>query len=245
LKVMRASKGTVLLLMMVAVTLMLASGVAWAATKYGTRDNDRIAGTNEYDRIFGLGGNDKLYGYGNADELYGGPGDDTIFGGRSTESLSYSGDLLCGGRGNDKLIGGSGREHYQFGPGWGTDVIPTEASDSLGDGVNFQGCQLDEPSSEWVTADLTVDLSAGEVTDGTSTVHWTPGDIEYATGGWGDDTIKGNSERNNLSGDDGNDTIDSVDGKADYVHCGDGYDSAIVDAPEDTFIFCEDVTKRR
>ena len=63
---------TVLLLTSMALALVLVSGVALAATFYGTDGNDDIRGTQESDQIFGRGGNDILGG---------GKGDDVIHGG--------------------------------------------------------------------------------------------------------------------------------------------------------------------
>lgn len=42
--------------------LLLASGVAWAATVQGTGDPDTLIGTDQDDRIVAYGGDDVVYG---------------------------------------------------------------------------------------------------------------------------------------------------------------------------------------
>jgi Ca2+-binding RTX toxin-like protein len=53
---------SVLLLASIALTVLLVSGVAFAATFYGTDRADEISGTRQSDQIFGQGGNDILGG---------------------------------------------------------------------------------------------------------------------------------------------------------------------------------------
>ncbi len=58
-----------------AVTLVFASGVAWAINKVGTNGPDTIKGTNKADNLIGKSGNDVLFGgLGGSDNLLGGPG---------------------------------------------------------------------------------------------------------------------------------------------------------------------------
>ena len=52
---------TVLLLATMALTLLVASGVALAVTKIGTNGPDTLSGTNGSDSLFGKGGNDTLF----------------------------------------------------------------------------------------------------------------------------------------------------------------------------------------
>ena len=59
-----------------AVTLVVASGVALALNKIGTNGPDTLTGTNKGDNLLGKGGNDDLYGLGGTDNLLGGPGKD-------------------------------------------------------------------------------------------------------------------------------------------------------------------------
>jgi len=63
-------KKTILLLALASIAVLLASGVALAATLRGTNGNDNITGTRKSDIVHGLGGNDILGG---------GKGSDVIF----------------------------------------------------------------------------------------------------------------------------------------------------------------------
>jgi Ca2+-binding RTX toxin-like protein len=87
---------TVLLLATMALTLLVASGVALAETKIGTNGPDFLKGTNGSDWIEGRGGKDVISG---------GPGDDELFDGQFHEGAV---DTLEGGVGNDFLIAKNG-----------------------------------------------------------------------------------------------------------------------------------------
>jgi Ca2+-binding RTX toxin-like protein len=96
----------ILLFMAMAMTLVVASGVALAANKIGTDGRDTLWGTNGADNLFGLGGNDKLYALRGSDNLLGGPGSDFVVGGTregglGTEYPVGGNKTLFGGRGND------------------------------------------------------------------------------------------------------------------------------------------------
>jgi Ca2+-binding RTX toxin-like protein len=127
----------VLLLTAITMVLVLGSGVALAAVKFGTNGPDELFGTKGEDVLYGRGGSDFLEGcagddvlYGGDgpdlvgdglcrrsgnDKLYGGDGDDEIFSFRGNDVL-YGGkgnDQLFEGRGNNKLYGGSGNDFFQ------------------------------------------------------------------------------------------------------------------------------------
>ena len=105
------TRQAVLLLAAMATALLLASGVAWAATNYisctagvvcegtNTQDpHDRINGSEGDDIMYAKGGNDYLDGYGGSDQMNGERGDDTIYG--------FDGnDTMDGGAGYDDLQG--------------------------------------------------------------------------------------------------------------------------------------------
>ena len=127
-----------LLLASLVFALLLASGVAFAATInctpgelrcVGTSGSDTIYGTDGQDGIEGRGGNDKLYGRGGEDRttdtsngLEGGDGDDVIRGGDGQ-------DHLFGDRGTDRVFGGRGRDlisgetHNYVGPAPGDLLV--------------------------------------------------------------------------------------------------------------------------
>ena len=59
-----------LLLVTMVVALVMGSGVALAAVKYGTEGRDVLIGTNEEDVLYGRGGSDFLAGREEDDVLY-------------------------------------------------------------------------------------------------------------------------------------------------------------------------------
>jgi len=67
--------------MVMAETLVVASGLAWAVNKVGTNGPDTLRGTNGDDNLLGKGGNDDLFGLGGSDNLLGGEGRDAVLGG--------------------------------------------------------------------------------------------------------------------------------------------------------------------
>jgi Ca2+-binding RTX toxin-like protein len=70
-------KRTIALLTTMALTLLVASGVALAVTKIGGPGPDTLRGTNGADDLLGNGGNDVLYALGgNNDTLLGAEGKD-------------------------------------------------------------------------------------------------------------------------------------------------------------------------
>lgn len=87
---------SIILLAVMTTALVLGSGIAVAAVKFGTEGRDRIVGTNATDVLYGKGGNDRLAGRGGEDVLYGGDGKDCMFGGPEN-------DILYGGSGNDHI----------------------------------------------------------------------------------------------------------------------------------------------
>ena len=62
-------RGTVVLLATMALTLLVASGVALAVTKIGTDGPDHLRGTNGADTLIGKGGNDILNALAGYDNL--------------------------------------------------------------------------------------------------------------------------------------------------------------------------------
>ena len=112
-----------LLVAMMAVTLVVASGVALAVTKIGTNGPDRLMGTNGDDNLLGRGGNDRLFSLAGDDTLLGGPGKDLVFGGRVVGSCCDDDDYaggdknLDGGPGNDGVEGGKHSDNIVGGRG--------------------------------------------------------------------------------------------------------------------------------
>jgi Ca2+-binding RTX toxin-like protein len=128
--------GLVLLIMVMA--LVVGSGVALAAVKFGTDGRDELIGTNSADQLFGKGGRDFLAGKKQDDVLYGGDGNDFNYGGAVGWGMAPDGqdklwggdgsDCMFGGSEDDVLIGGTGRDDmghycYEFIMDTGNDVF--------------------------------------------------------------------------------------------------------------------------
>jgi hypothetical protein len=127
----------VLLFTVMALTLLVASGVAWAVTKIGTDGPDTLRGTNRADNLLGRGGNDDIFGLSGKDNLLGGPGKDNVLGGNENRPLQGDKNLL-GGPGNDRVLGGEGSDNLTGDSG--NDFVDGGlGSDSIsgGDGTEY------------------------------------------------------------------------------------------------------------
>src|SRR5215212_10616350 len=106
----------ILLVATMALTLLVASGVALAVTKIGTNGPDHLRGTNGADDLYGRGGNDIVLGLAGRDNLLGGTGKDVVNGG--SLARPFGGDKnLVGGPGNDAVQGGSDSDNVVGGDG--------------------------------------------------------------------------------------------------------------------------------
>ena len=114
-------KRVILILASMGVAILLASGVALAATFVGDAGPNLIVGTAASDSIFGQGGDDALHGGGSADAVYGGFGDDLIRGGPGNDNPGFAigpavkglyggfrDDRGEGNLGDDLIVGGAG-----------------------------------------------------------------------------------------------------------------------------------------
>jgi Ca2+-binding RTX toxin-like protein len=105
-------------LVMMAVALVVGSGVALAAVKFGTDGRDVLIGTNSEDKLFGKGGSDFLAGKKQDDVLSGDDGNDIMHGGAVGWGMAPDGeDKLFGGDGSDCMFGGSLDDVLIGGPG--------------------------------------------------------------------------------------------------------------------------------
>jgi Ca2+-binding RTX toxin-like protein len=138
---------TIVLLATMALTLLVASGVALAVNKIGTNGPETLRGTNGADNLLGNGANDVLYALGgNNDNLLGGEGRDWVFGGNEDRALGGDKNLL-GGPGNDGVIGGEGSDNLTGNSGndvvndaGGPDkILGGNGNDLLGDGERRGG----------------------------------------------------------------------------------------------------------
>jgi Ca2+-binding RTX toxin-like protein len=106
-----------------ALTLLVASGVALAVNKIGTDGPDTLTGTNGDDNLIGKGGNDRLFALDGRDNLLGGPGKDFVDTdptgvGRGDKNLQGGpgNDIVLGGRGSDNVLGDAGNDFLIDGP---------------------------------------------------------------------------------------------------------------------------------
>jgi RTX calcium-binding nonapeptide repeat (4 copies) len=116
----------ILMVATVALTVLVASGVALAVTKIGTNGPDTLRGTNGADNLVGLGGNDRLFALDGRDNLLGGPGKDWVgthprlFEQFRTGDKNLQGgpgnDIVFGGRGSDNVLGDTGNDFLIDGP---------------------------------------------------------------------------------------------------------------------------------
>ncbi len=94
----------ILLLAVMAVMMLMASGVALAVTINGTPGDDFLEGTDAPETFVGKAGNDIINGFPGPDRIIGGPGDDVLFEG---EDVGEARDILVGGPGDDILLPGN------------------------------------------------------------------------------------------------------------------------------------------
>ena len=157
---------TIVLLATVALTLLVASGVALALTRIGTDGPDTLRGTKGNDNLIGKGGNDKLLALAGNDTLLGGPGKDTVNGGNLARP--FAGDKnLVGGPGNDLVQGGLDSDN----------VVGQEGNDLLVDGDNGD-----------ISAPQTDNLAAGDGNDVIGSIN-KPADVDVIVCGGGFDRV--------------------------------------------------------
>jgi Ca2+-binding RTX toxin-like protein len=106
----------VLMVATVALTLLVASGVALAVTKIGTDGPDTLRGTKGSDVLSGRGGTDWIEGRAGSDVIRGGRGDDNPLSSRAIGTLD-------GGPGADVVSGGPGDDDLFDGPFFGESAV--------------------------------------------------------------------------------------------------------------------------
>jgi Ca2+-binding RTX toxin-like protein len=168
----RTMRRAVLMVATMALTLLVASGVALAVTKIGTNGPDTLRGTNGADNLLGKGANDRLFSLAGRDTLLGGPGKDLVFGGRIVGSCCQDNDFsggdknLDGGPGNDEVDGGRGSDN----------ILGSRGNDLL-----FEGAEPDVAKID--------DISAGAGNDGTWVLNWSPVGKDVLSCGSGFDRV--------------------------------------------------------
>ena len=74
----RSVRRVILLLVVMATALVLASGLALAVNKIGTQGRDFLKGTGGADTVVGRGNEDRIFSLAGNDILTGGPGKDLL-----------------------------------------------------------------------------------------------------------------------------------------------------------------------
>jgi Ca2+-binding RTX toxin-like protein len=179
---------TLLLLTTMALALLLAAGVALAATVTcqvgvacnGTSSGDTITGTNSNDTIKGLGGNDSISARDGIDKINGGPK-------------------------NDTMDGGLGNDTYQFADNWGADRI---SADSGGvDTLNFAALTSTFTGGGGVTVNLNSDGSTLCPPTANGCFSIAGSFIENLVGTRFNDNLTGNPSKNQFTGGAGTDLM--------------------------------------
>lgn len=106
------------MLVIMATTLVVGSGVALAATI--SCDGGVCEGTDLPDNLSSTGAvRDIMYGFGDRDRLNAGGGDDVLYGNEGNDVLrgGHGGDDMYGGPGNDDFYGEAGADYFNGGTG--------------------------------------------------------------------------------------------------------------------------------
>jgi Ca2+-binding RTX toxin-like protein len=156
------------------------------------------------------------------EELYGGAGDDVITGNDDRNLMGGQGgdDTLTGGGGDDVLNGGEGSDMISGGDG--KDVV-NYAWEDAPVAVSYDGVANDGADGEQdnLGGDIEGVIASNQ---GDRLLGGPAADFLYGYGG--DDTLLGGPESDMIVGGEGNDFIQSMDGKADFVSCGEPPDGA-------------------
>lgn len=159
---------------------------------YGGTVGDTLSGSSGVDTFFGGAGNDTLNGNDGNDILYGDNGSDTLNGGNNDDILydtnstfaSNNTNILNGGAGNDTLY-------------------LTVATNTIDGGTGTDTLSYNDGSG--TSNNLTFNVLAGTVTDGTNTDSFSS--IEIYNGSNGNDLFIGSAGADTFYGNNGNDTF--------------------------------------
>lgn len=121
---------TVLMLAVMALAMVAASGAVLADNIQGNGGDNRLVGTNGKDTISGGGGDDSIFGRGRADRLFGDSGKDDVHGGKGA-------DRLQAGLGQDALFGNAGSDFVNAIDGQYNDFVDCGEGESDVAGIDF------------------------------------------------------------------------------------------------------------
>jgi hypothetical protein len=203
-----------------------------AVEAHGGEGDDRLSGTPNADRLFGDGGSDSLVGGAGNDLLDGGPGDNFHEDGAGDDTIAGgpSNDTLVQGIGRDTFVGGDGDDSVEYRGRTGGVTVTLDGRPD--DGEAGEGDNIAADVENVVGGAGPDRLVAGTGATGTRLI-----------GGPGNDTITASRFEDRVEGQEGDDTIDTRDGRFDSVDCGAGTDTLLAD-PGDTGENCETAPDR-
>jgi Ca2+-binding RTX toxin-like protein len=204
-----------LLLASAMLAVLLAGGVAWAATINCSPDRFYCGGTDEPDSIYGndgrnrinaLDGNDEMFGRGGVDLFNGGGGDDLAKGGAGADRVPTSPQI----GGDDRVYGGPGDDVF---------------SDEVGPNVLSGGPGND---SLYGHSKLVGGRGDDEIYGHARNEETNEEEPRGILGGPGNDQVNSDGDTN--------DKIYVADGERDRVECGGGKDTVYFDRGTDRFV---------
>lgn len=208
---MRGTRQLVMVLTAVATAILLASGLAVAATLTGTDGSDQIKGTAGVDEIQGKGGDDTLEGMAGNDRVVGGADNDRLYGGDAAGTALAGEDVVIGEHGNDEIHGGPAADELRGSAGNDT-VFSGEvpfARDVVDCGDGTDEAWADPLDS--VANNCEKRFVGYQGTGGIDTIDGSAGD-DNMWGHGGDDTIDGAGGVDEIDGGEDADTLDGGDG---------------------------------
>jgi Ca2+-binding RTX toxin-like protein len=199
------------------------TGTPLADVLMGTEGDDNIIAFAGDDVAMGNGGADAISAGEGGDFISGGAGRDVIFAGAGDDQVlaGADNDIVYGDAGADRIFGDQGNDLITAGAGddtvfggAGDDLIVAEVGD--GNDVYFGdegggGTGIDTLDMSAATANVTVNLGSGALSNGTASSSQTGNDtiwgIENVNTGSGNDTITASNAVNVINGGAGNDTF--------------------------------------
>lgn len=202
-----------------------------ANDRFGTGNDDNLAGTVAGDRMRGRGGDDRIDALRGNDCLDGGDGRDTMFGRAGADRLNgrRASDRGSGGSGRDRLTGGAGND--RLGGGTASDVLSGNAGRDRLTGASGR---------DRLSGGAGRDLLRGNA--GNDQLRGGSGN-DRIVAGRGNDRIRGGGGRNRIFAGPGRDRIGAVNGRRDRISCGRGRDRVVADPRDRVRANCERVIR--
>jgi Ca2+-binding RTX toxin-like protein len=200
----------------------------------GGGGNDTITSRSAADLIGG-GGNDSLTGSNFRDGLSGGTGNDQL-------NAMAGTDYLSGGLGVDSIDGGNGPDIATYSERLedvhiSSDGIADDGAPGEGDNVINAEYLMGGQGNDTI---VTSSVAAGN--GGNDDLSFSAGASGTLSGGAGNDTLTAGSAFSFLRGQQGDDTLMSMNGHGDSDICNSGTDSVNADATDSVAADCEHIT---